>query len=136
MRTRGGIAAALAGTLALGVGVAHASSLSVQTDSLHASTAQACTTAAITVTETPTGFWNALFGYTGVRFTLPAACDGVDVHVTVYSTSTGAVQAVAAAADVPAGMVNLTASATYGGLFNPAYGVALTLDGWSVPAAI
>ena len=118
---------------ALGVGMAHASALGVDPDPLTARTVGACSTAPLGVEEAPSGLLNAILGYTAVRLTIPAPCAGSDLAVTIHGG--GAVQATAAAPAVAAGPLTLTSSATYGGLFRPAYAVAVTFDGWSVPAS-
>ncbi len=70
----------------LGAGVAHASGLAVGTSQLSASTTQACSTSALTVTKTAPVVLG-LFGYGGVQLTVPSACAGAAVSVTVYATS-------------------------------------------------
>lgn len=136
MRTRVLAACALA-TLGLGAGVAHASSLPVTSGPVSAAVVQGCSSATITVDESPGGIWSALFGYSAVRLTVPTSCAGAALHVTVYAASGGAALATASATGVPAGSITLGTSAVYGGLLtgNPPYSVALTMDGWAVPAA-
>lgn len=127
----------LAAVLALGAGVAHASTLTVGASTLDVRTAGPCSASAVTLTAQPGDVLSWLFGYTQVRLTVPAACAGTTLSVTVYATSGGAVLATASATNVRAGTVTLTTSATYGGLLagRPAYSGAVTFDGWSVPAS-
>ncbi len=126
----------LAAVLALGVGVAHASTLTVGAPTFDARSAGPCSTSAVALSPQPGDFFSWLFGYSQVRLTVPAACAGTTLSVTVYAASGGAVLATASAGDVSAGTLTLTTSATYGGVLTgrPAYSGALTFDGWSVPA--
>ena len=137
MRARVVVAAGLAAVLILGLGSAQASSLDVAGGSLTTQTSQACSPGTLAVTGSPATWAGLLFGYTGVTLTVPAACAGTDLSVTVYATTAGAVQATASRANVSAGTVTLTTSATYGGWLTtrPASSVAVTFDGWSVPAS-
>lgn len=133
-------AAALGGTaavLALGLGIAHASTMTVGGSTLQVRSVGACATSAVALSARPNDLFSWLFGYTQVELVVPAECAGTTVSVTVYATSGGAVLATAGATGVPAGPLTLTTSATYGGLLGgrPAYSGALTLDGWSVPAS-
>lgn len=138
MRARRGVAlGALTAALALGLGVAHASTLPVGGSAVHVRATGACSTGTVTLSERPNDIISWLFGYTQVQLDVPAACAGTTVSVTIYATSGGSALATANATAVPAGTLTLTTSATYGGLLGgrPAYSGAVTFDGWSVPAS-
>ncbi len=134
MRARAVAVAGLVAVLGLSVGAAHASTLEVTPGTVTTHTAQACSPGTVMVDETG-GFLGWLFGWTGVQLTVPAACAGADLDLTIYTTSGGAVQATATVADVTPGTLAVTTSATYGGLLRPAASIAVTFDGWSVPAS-
>ena len=128
---------ALAAALALGAGLAQASTLTVGASTLDLRSAGPCSTSTVALSPQPGDFISWLFGYTQVRLTVPAACAGTSLSVTIHATSGGAALATASADDVPAGTLTLTTSATYGGVLTgrPAYSGAVTFDGWSVPAS-
>jgi hypothetical protein len=136
MNARVVVAAGLTAVLGVGIGVAHASTLGVAGSGPSVTTAQACTAGTVALSAQPGGLWSLLFGYTEVGLTVPAACAGADLSVTIYATQGGAALASASASGVAAGAITLTTSATYGGVLTgrPAYSGTLTFDGWSVPA--
>lgn len=131
------VVGALAAACAWGAGVAHASTLTVDGVGVPVRAAGPCSTSALTLSPRPNDFISWLFGYTQVQLTVPPACAGTAVGVTIYATSGGAALATASAANVSAGTLTLSTSATYGGVFGgrPAYSGAVTFDGWSVPAS-
>ncbi len=129
-------AAVLSLIIGASVGPANASDLGVDGPQAHTSTAHACSTATISVTQTPTGIVGWFWGYDGIRFTVPANCAGHDLDVTVYATSGGAVLGHAHVNDVPAGTFSTTFSgAAFNGLLGTPAAVATTFDGWQVPAS-
>ena len=133
MRTRAAVASlGLAAVLGLGLGVAHASSLTVASGGATTATAEACSTATVSVAKTGAALGGFL-GYTGVRLTVPTACAGTDLSLTVYSTSDGSIERQVTVADVSSGTLSLS-TGSYGVLFAWGSAIALTFDGWSVPA--
>ena len=128
---------ALAAVVSLGVGIAHASTLTVGASTLDVRSAGPCSTSTVALSPQPGDFFSWLFGYTQVRLTVPAACAGTALSVTVHATSGGAALATASADDVPAGTLTGSTWAAYGGVLTgrPAYSGAVTFDGWSVPAS-
>jgi hypothetical protein len=116
-----------------GLSVASAARLDVGSASVSVAQARPCTTAIVQATRTKPVLWG-LGGYEAVSLAIPAECQGSDrvVDVTVFRTLDGAAVARATTTGLTA-TTALDMSATYGWIFS-SHTIAITIDGWSVPA--
>jgi hypothetical protein len=133
------LSAALVAAACLDIGMslttANASELSLDGPQVYAETIHGCTSDQIVVTQTPENLGGWIFGYRGVQLTVPASCAGSDLDLTIYRTSGGSAVATIHVDDVPAGSLSRSFSGgAINGLFGTPASVALTFDGWAVPA--
>ncbi len=127
-----GAAAALAVALVACLVVGNAASLPVTAGTMTARTATACASSVALTRSDPVVF--GLFGYGSVTVTVPPACVGLRLDVTVVRSWNGGTIATGGTAALGSGTVRVPLSATYGGILGDAYAFALTINGWSVDA--
>lgn len=116
---------------AVGLGTAHAASLSLTSANLTAFSSTRCTVSVSPAPDDPVLF--GILGYQAVRLSVPAPCSGAEVLVTVHRDN-GTVRTTGTAT-VPGPGVVMVPTGRYGGLFDQDYDFAVTIDGWYVPNA-
>ncbi len=131
-RVRPRAVAGIAVLVVLGLGTASASALPVASARLGTVSAQACTPSTIAATATDPVLLGIL-GYASIELTVPAACAGSKLSLTVYAAAGGGVLASASASAVAVGTQRVSTSTAFGGWFQPAPALVATFDGWSVP---
>lgn len=127
------VAAVLACLAVAALSVASAARLEVGSASLSVTQARPCTTSTVRATRTEPVAWG-IGGYEAVSLAIPAECRGNDraVDVTVFRTQDGVAVAHATATGLTA-TTALSMSSTYGWIFS-SHTIAITIDGWHVPA--
>lgn len=114
-----------------GLSSAHAATLPLSEGSLTAFTSTRCVETVDPSPADPVLF--GLFGFESVRLTVPAACAGKQVHVTVHRAN-GNVRTTGTRTPAGPGAVTVP-TGRFGGLFDNDYAFAVTVDGWYVPNA-